>query len=402
MAEKVAKLGISRDKDFMLYVKDGAVWRVRRKQPGVPKGKPERVADGGFEMDNNYIYFVDRDGDVSRAKRAVGGQKRKKTRRARRPSASPPPARPRRSRPRRRRPASPPRRPAKKKRQLAKPVGRQPSSARPTRRKRRLHARRFFFCPRSRLTPALVAPARAACPWPRLRQRRGDRPRRRGAAAGWPAGRAVGQLRRLGLAAPGSARRSARTRRRWPPTWSCTARPASRPCPRTGAQATKLVNAVRNSSQRPTSSRLLVQQRHGDDEGVVVAGQLDADGDEGHPQRRRHPGLHVPAGQPQQHQERQHQQRRRAAWPACQPRSRAVFHLIQGSVQPVVLQVAARLARALGQHRAQAHVVGQRRLLVLDRVLHEALVGVGAARHRQADSGTSSAVASAAPAKKRA
>src|SRR3954465_14772415 len=79
MAEKVAKLGISRDKDYMLYVKDGSVWRVRRKQPGLPKGKPEKVADGGFEMDNNYIYFVDKDGDVSRAKRAVGGQKRKKT-----------------------------------------------------------------------------------------------------------------------------------------------------------------------------------------------------------------------------------------------------------------------------------------------------------------------------------
>jgi hypothetical protein len=79
MAEKVAKLGIQRDKDFMLYVKDGSVWKVRRKQPGVPKGRPEKVADGGFEMDTNYIYFVDKDGDVSRAKRAVGGQKRKKT-----------------------------------------------------------------------------------------------------------------------------------------------------------------------------------------------------------------------------------------------------------------------------------------------------------------------------------
>jgi hypothetical protein len=79
MSEKVAKLGISREKDFMLYVKDGAVWRVRRKQPGVSKGKPEKVADGGFEMDHDYIYFVDKDGDVSRAKRAVGGQKRKKT-----------------------------------------------------------------------------------------------------------------------------------------------------------------------------------------------------------------------------------------------------------------------------------------------------------------------------------
>lgn len=79
MAEKVAKLGISRDKDYMLYVKDGSVWRVRRKQPGLPKGKPEKIVDGGFEMDNNYIYFVDKDGDVSRAKRAVGGQKRKKS-----------------------------------------------------------------------------------------------------------------------------------------------------------------------------------------------------------------------------------------------------------------------------------------------------------------------------------
>jgi hypothetical protein len=77
MAEKVAKLGISRDKDYMLYVKDGAVWKVRRKQPGMPKGRPEKVADGGFQMDYNYIYFVDKDGDVSRAKRAVGGQKRK-------------------------------------------------------------------------------------------------------------------------------------------------------------------------------------------------------------------------------------------------------------------------------------------------------------------------------------
>ncbi len=79
MAEKVAKLGVAREKDFMYYVKDGAVWKVQRKQPGVPKGRPEKVADGGVQMDTNYIYFVDRDGDIARAKRAIGGQKRKKT-----------------------------------------------------------------------------------------------------------------------------------------------------------------------------------------------------------------------------------------------------------------------------------------------------------------------------------
>jgi hypothetical protein len=78
MAEKVEKLGVNRDKNFMYYVKDGAVWRVQRKQPGVPKGKQEKVAAGTFEMDTDFIYFVDKDGDVSRAKRAVGGQKRKK------------------------------------------------------------------------------------------------------------------------------------------------------------------------------------------------------------------------------------------------------------------------------------------------------------------------------------
>ncbi|HXU02383.1 MAG TPA: hypothetical protein VN903_15560 [Polyangia bacterium] len=87
MREKVAKLGVQREKDFMYYVKDGGVWKVPRKQPGVEKGRPEKVADGGFAMDTNYIYFVDKQGDVSRAKRAVGGQKRKKAARAKKKSA---------------------------------------------------------------------------------------------------------------------------------------------------------------------------------------------------------------------------------------------------------------------------------------------------------------------------
>jgi len=90
MAEKVAKLSVSREKDFMYYVKDGAVWKVQRKQPGVQKGKPEKVVDGNFQMDTDFIYFVDKDGDVSRAKRAVGGQKRKKKAKSGSSSASAP------------------------------------------------------------------------------------------------------------------------------------------------------------------------------------------------------------------------------------------------------------------------------------------------------------------------
>jgi hypothetical protein len=82
MAEKVSRLGIKREKDFMYYIKDGSVWKVPRKQPGVPKGRPEKVAEGGVTMDFSYIYFLDRDGDISRAKRAVGGQKRKSSARS--------------------------------------------------------------------------------------------------------------------------------------------------------------------------------------------------------------------------------------------------------------------------------------------------------------------------------
>jgi hypothetical protein len=66
MAEKVATAGIRRKKGFMLYVKDGAVWRVRKKSEGEVPEQPEMVSDLGFEMDANYIYFVDKDGDVSR------------------------------------------------------------------------------------------------------------------------------------------------------------------------------------------------------------------------------------------------------------------------------------------------------------------------------------------------
>ncbi|MEK6606455.1 MAG: hypothetical protein AABZ30_02235 [Myxococcota bacterium] len=77
MAEKVAKTNIKRDKDFIYYIKGGAVWKTRRKQPGVSKGKAEKITETVTTQDNSYIYFVDKDGDVARAKRAIGGQKRK-------------------------------------------------------------------------------------------------------------------------------------------------------------------------------------------------------------------------------------------------------------------------------------------------------------------------------------
>jgi hypothetical protein len=92
MAEKVARLGVSREKDFMYYIKNGAVWKVPRKQPGQAKGKSEKVADAGVSQDTSYIYFLDKDGDVARAKRAIGGQKRKKGAKAAKKAAKKPAA----------------------------------------------------------------------------------------------------------------------------------------------------------------------------------------------------------------------------------------------------------------------------------------------------------------------
>jgi len=78
MADKVAKLSIQRDNDYMYYIKKGDVWRTARKKPGQPKGKPEKVAAAGIEMDyGKYIYYLDGDGDIARESRQVGGSKRK-------------------------------------------------------------------------------------------------------------------------------------------------------------------------------------------------------------------------------------------------------------------------------------------------------------------------------------
>ena len=88
MAEKVALLGLTREADFMYYVADAAVWKVQGTRRGFPAGTPEMVAEGDFEMDTNYIYFVDADGDIARARRAVSSRRAK---RRKRPVSTPTP-----------------------------------------------------------------------------------------------------------------------------------------------------------------------------------------------------------------------------------------------------------------------------------------------------------------------
>ena len=80
MGEKIAKTGIKRDNDLMYYIKTGDVWATPRKKPGMPKGKAQKIAAAGIEMDySKYLYYLDGDGDVARKERQVGGSKRKKS-----------------------------------------------------------------------------------------------------------------------------------------------------------------------------------------------------------------------------------------------------------------------------------------------------------------------------------
>jgi hypothetical protein len=89
MADKVARLGIERDNDLMYFIKNGDVWAVPRKQKGQPKGKPQKVADVGLDMDySRYLYFLDSDGDVARKERKLGGGGKRKAKAAKAPKAS--------------------------------------------------------------------------------------------------------------------------------------------------------------------------------------------------------------------------------------------------------------------------------------------------------------------------
>ena len=80
--EKIQSTPIVKDnKKFLYYIKDGKVFRVPKKQTGVPKGRSEMQFDAKLTQDPDYIYFVDEDGDIARVPRAKGGHKIRKTRR---------------------------------------------------------------------------------------------------------------------------------------------------------------------------------------------------------------------------------------------------------------------------------------------------------------------------------
>ncbi len=81
MAEKVAKVGVKKQSGYLYFVdKKGNVARAKMSRGGKKKGKAkvEMVAKAGIKKKSGYLYFIDKSGDISAAKMARGGRKKKR------------------------------------------------------------------------------------------------------------------------------------------------------------------------------------------------------------------------------------------------------------------------------------------------------------------------------------
>jgi len=75
MAKKVLKVGIKKEKGYLYFVdKKGNVARAKMARGGRKKGKAkiETVEKCGVTKESGYLYFIDKQGDVSCAKMARG------------------------------------------------------------------------------------------------------------------------------------------------------------------------------------------------------------------------------------------------------------------------------------------------------------------------------------------
>lgn len=76
MAKKVAKVGVKKESGWLYFLdKEGDVSRAVMARAGRKKGgakKTEKVAKVGVKRESGFLYFIDKDGDISCAKMARG------------------------------------------------------------------------------------------------------------------------------------------------------------------------------------------------------------------------------------------------------------------------------------------------------------------------------------------
>ena len=76
MAQKVAKVGIKKEPGYLYFVdKDGDVSSAKMARGGSKGGKTQKVAKVGIKKESGHLYFIDKDGDVGSAKMSRGRKK---------------------------------------------------------------------------------------------------------------------------------------------------------------------------------------------------------------------------------------------------------------------------------------------------------------------------------------
>ncbi|HAH32678.1 MAG TPA: hypothetical protein DCL44_10240 [Elusimicrobia bacterium] len=79
MGEKVQKVGVKREEGFLYFIdKAGDVSRAKMARGGKKGGKPQKVTKVGIKKEDGFLYYVDKGGDVARAKMVNSGKKAKK------------------------------------------------------------------------------------------------------------------------------------------------------------------------------------------------------------------------------------------------------------------------------------------------------------------------------------
>ena len=79
MAEMVAKVGVKKEKGYLYFVdKKGNVARAKMARGKKKGGSPQVVAKVGVKKKGGYLYFIDKKGNISAAKMARGGRRKKR------------------------------------------------------------------------------------------------------------------------------------------------------------------------------------------------------------------------------------------------------------------------------------------------------------------------------------
>ena len=79
MAQKVAKVGVKKEKGYLYFVdKRGDVSCAKMARGNRKGGSQKKVAKVGIKKQAGYLYFIDKHGDISCAKMVQGGKRRKR------------------------------------------------------------------------------------------------------------------------------------------------------------------------------------------------------------------------------------------------------------------------------------------------------------------------------------